>query len=104
MKGCTCILKYHLYIALIGKRALLPKLAPVENNGACIRRFKAADKAKKRAFSAAGGADNAEYLAIFKLKAHVVKSIGFNIITLIAPAEIFNAQYVFHAQTSDRTK
>ena len=64
---------------------------PVKPDRACIRSFKAADKAQKSTLSASGGTDYAKYLAAFKLKAHAAKSLGFDIIALIDFAEILNA-------------
>ena len=97
MKRRRGILKYHLHLALIGDRALYRKLPAVEIYMPLVGGFKAADKAQKRAFSAAGGTDDAEYLAFAQLKAHIPNGIGFMSCALIAFAETFNVQYTVHA-------
>ena len=96
VKRRRCVLKYHLHIPLVGNAPLRAEPTSVKDNFARVGLLKTRYEAQERALSAAGGADNAEYLAVVHLKVHTAHG-AYAARAAVAFAQAFDAEYAFHA-------
>ena len=74
------MLEYHSYFLALPaefRAAQGGNVLVVYKDPSAVRALKQVDTAHQRGFSRAGEADYAEYLALFYLKAHIVRGVEF---------------------------